>query len=117
MRIVNRLTKQSKANQWLGQAFAIYGACAIYQSIVNAILLAATFYNTTGRTEIIRIFSWINFWVYFIALVMGQIAMMIFHWKFIQPSIFAAYNSQGYKHDNPIRLDLEKIKRKLWIEE
>lgn len=43
--------------------------------------------------------------------IVGTAGILIF--KLGNPSFFAAYNEQAYKHSNPIRKDLEDVKKTL----
>ncbi len=45
------------------------------------------------------------------------LCLMGLMYKFVYKSYFAFRNNQEYKADNPIRKDLEKIKKRLGIEE
>ncbi len=109
MKVPSIFTKQIKPSQWLGSAFTIYGASGFYQTIVNAFLLAATAYNTTLREWLPH---WLNFWVFLMILIIGQLSIMLLHYKFVYPGIIAFSNVQGWKHDNPFRALQEKIDSK-----
>lgn len=106
-------SKQAKSVQWIGSAYTIYSATMLYQAIINAFLLSATAYNTTLRDWLP---SWLHFWLFLVILMAFQLIIMFLHYKFIYPSIVAFGNEQAWKHDNPIRRDLDKIKKKLEID-
>ena len=52
----------------------------------------------------------IPFWTFVLIIAVFAISILIFEWKVTIPSAVKFTNSQTYKHENPIRRDLEIIK-------
>ena len=82
--------------------------------IVAYAMSAVTLYTVTlPYTK--PLMPWFNLYIFFgILIVVCFIAMFIFY-KLMYPSYLAFVNKKSYIHNNPIRKDLEKIKKKLEI--
>ena len=55
----------------------------------------------------------IPFWVFLVLTFSGIAAMALFVWKFTMHSTFSAWNYQWWEHDNPMRKEVEEIKKEL----
>lgn len=51
-------------------------------------------------------------WGFALAVVAVIVAMFAFEWRLGLPSTFAAWNHQWWCHDNPMRKELEEMKRR-----
>ena len=112
MKIPNILITQSRGKQVIGGIYALYAGIGIYQGLFNTLLIAVTAYNTTLRSYFVAIFPWFNFITFLIVAGVGNILIMIIHYKFIVPSIITYGNQQAWKHNNLGKLLLEEINSK-----
>jgi len=112
LRLLTLLVKQSKPNLWLGGIVNLYSGSSIYQTVVSAFFLSAVTYNTTIRETLVSILPWMNFWIFLCILIIGNLVLMVLHNKFVQPSIVAWSNRQGFKHDSPFRTLQESVDSK-----
>ncbi len=107
------LLKQKRVGTWPGAFLTIYSGSTIYQGIFNTVLLVITAYNTSLREVIHVYFPWVNFWLFCGLAFIGNMAVMILHWKYIQPSLVEFGNKQGYVHPNPTVDILRDLVRKV----
>jgi hypothetical protein len=86
------------------------GQIGIYVSFINLILLIITSYNT-GWVQ--RYFVGLNFFQ-FTGIIIGLILMaLLFEFKVDMPNYFGFWNQQFWRHDNPLRQNLEAMNRKI----
>jgi len=84
----------------------------VYLSMINFALIAPTAYAVL-KPSIVGIIPWMSFGV-FIGILVGIVLVVMFlEYKFMMPSHIAFLNEQKYKHESPIRLDLEEILRRI----
>jgi len=101
--------RQYSFGPWLGAFKDLSSRALFYLTPINLFMLAATTYHITARDFIWQYAPWVNFWMFFGALVFGALCAMVIEYKIIVPSSVQFSNVQGYKHGNPIRGDLETI--------
>jgi len=94
--------------RYIGAIKNLFGRTVFYVSILNFIMISST-------TYVIVIKNVINIsFILFIFIILGIIILaMIFEFKFVLPSETAFLNWQTYEHNNPLRTDLEEIKKDL----
>ena len=86
-----------------------------YLAPINFVLLMVTAWYTTISPWASEHAPWLSLWL-FILIIVGILAVgLILEFKLILPSHIAFLNIQTYSHSNPIRDDLEKIKKHLGI--
>ncbi len=112
---IGKLTKQNGAATWIGSMKEVLAHTLFWVSMINFVLIAATFYNTTFYPVIKDKLPNFSFILFLGALSVVVLIAMFVEYKFIIPSVLAFRNKQEYKHQNLIRRDLEKIKLKLGI--
>lgn len=72
-----------------------------------------TFLNTTALVYQSILRYYINLWGFVIIIGIGLLLWMMIYYVIIMPSMIRFGNRQGYEHGNPIREDIEIIKREL----
>ena len=87
------------------------GQVAIFVGVLNLFLITATAYNTTLKEWLIQQGIHISFWVFAMVILGLLLIAFILMWKFALPSFYSSTNEQLYRHDNPIRRDLEELKK------
>jgi hypothetical protein len=102
--------KQINSGSFMGSVLDTYGRAATFFTITNMIMLAATFYNTTGQQYFKPIFPWLSFTVFMLLLSLSFILFMVIVYIFITPSSMSFFNHQTWNHDNPMRKELIEIK-------
>ena len=99
---------EQKRIRYIGAIKNILARSTFYISILNFAMLAVTSYSVV----VWKVLP-ISFWLFFLILVLMIVGMMIFDYTIMLPSEMSFMNWQAYKHNNPIRKDLEEIKEKL----
>ncbi len=94
-----------KRIRYIGAIKNILARSTFYISMLNFAMLAATSYAVVVKKVIL-----IPFWIFFLLLLIGIGAMMIFDYTIMLPSETSFINWQAYEHNNPLRKDLEEIK-------
>jgi len=107
-RLLAIIFKQHKGGNFWGHLMQVAGQIGYVITVVNLCLLIITT-STLLQTRGIMAPVWMIGLL--AAVVIGIAGLVIF--KFGLPSFFGAWNQQFYKHDNPMRKDLEEIKRQL----
>lgn len=107
--------KQVNSGKFIGAILDTLNRMAFFVSIGNTLLIAVTFYNTGGIKMIQQYLAWFNLWWFVLLVLVLLVASMAFTYFVITPSYFNFYSTQFYKHDSPIKRDLELIKKKLNI--
>lgn len=107
-RLADSIFKQHKGGNAWGHLMQVAGQVGYVITVVNLCLLIITT-STLLQTRGIMAPVWLLGLL--AVIVIGSAGVVIF--KFGLPSFFGAWNQQFYKHDNPMRKDLEEIKRYL----
>lgn len=61
--------------------------------------------------------NWLSLPVFVFSVAVFCSVVMFLNYKFLYPSYYEFLNKQTYKHNNPMQMDLELIKKKLGIED
>lgn len=72
-----------------------------------------TFLNTTALVYQSILRYYISLWGFVIIIVVGLLLWMAMYYVVIMPSMIQFGNRQGYTHGNPMREDIEIIKKEL----
>jgi hypothetical protein len=107
--------KQVNSGKFIGAILDTLNRMAFFISIGNTGLIIITFYNTDGVSLLKRVVPWLNFWWFLLIIGMAVLGLMAFVYFVITPSYFNFYSNQFYKHDSPMKRDIELIKKKLNI--
>lgn len=103
-----KIPEQKKASPFWGGIKELLGRAMFYIGIINFILIMVTAYHTS-----IKDIMPVPFWVFFLSLTVVLFIVMIFEYIVILPSSIVFSNRQSYKHENPIKDDMNKILEKL----
>jgi uncharacterized membrane protein len=114
-RILKKIFKQHDI-KGVGTFIHVLYMAAPMLGIVMYIINAVTFY-TVAREHIINVLPWFSLGVFIIVLVVGVVVMLMIFYVFIYRSYYTFLNRQTYEHNNPIRKDLEMIKKRLGIKD
>jgi hypothetical protein len=109
MDLRKKFLKQENTGQWWGGFKAVVSSSSSYASWVSMGMQAVVLYTVTSPTMNEKNIA-IPFWVFCLVLGILAISILMFEWKVTIPSAVRFTNAQAYKHDNPIRTDLEHIK-------
>jgi len=109
MDIRHKFLRQENTGQWWGGFKATVSSASSYASWVSMGMQAVVLYTVTSPTMNEKNIS-IPFWVFCLVIAVMAISILIFEWKVTIPSAVRFTNAQAYRHDNPIRADLEEIK-------
>jgi len=109
MALKEKFLTQINTGQWWGGFKAVVSSASSYASWVSMCMQAVVLYTVTSPTMNEKNIS-IPFWTFVLIIAVFAISILIFEWKVTIPSAVKFTNSQTYKHENPIRRDLEIIK-------
>ena len=104
-----RIFKQYSIGPGIGAVKDLLGRAVFYMTPINLFMLSATTYHVTAKDYIWQFAPWVNFWMFFGALVFAALCAMVIEYKVVFPSSVLFANTQGYKHGNLIRRDLETV--------
>jgi len=86
---------------------------SFYVTMLNLFLLLATAYATT-------FFPWMKehgfvvpFWVFLLVILLLLVLTLLFIYKITLPAFFSSWNEQFYKHNNPMRADIQALQSKV----
>lgn len=103
--------KFTKLTAIIGGSHDIYSRVAFYISAVNTVMIFGVFYATVIIPT--PALNWITLPMFLIMVLSVVLVVAIIVWKMLIPQLIAYGNYQGYRHDNPLRKDLEEIKQLL----
>ena len=104
--------KQRKtAGKTWGYTAQVASQLAIFITVINLFMLAATFYKTTLSVWLTDAGIYVSFWIFMLVLIVGLMVVALLLYKYAIPSFFSAFNDQFYKHGNLLRQDMEEIKK------
>lgn len=106
-----KMFQQAKAGKTWGYAAQVASQVSILVAVVNLLLIAVTAYNTTLSPWFELRGIILPLWLFIGVLVFFMLVASVFLYKFAVPSFFSAFNDQFYKHDNPMREDIDNIKK------
>jgi hypothetical protein len=109
-KVLVSLAKQRNTGPLLGAVKDLASRVMIYLSLLNFVQISATFFTVTLKPNFLQHAPWLNFWIYFGALLLFTTLIMLFEYKLVMPSTFTFINKQEYTHENLIRQDLLEIK-------
>ena len=111
MKITSFALKQySVAGMWIGAIQSQFNNTQSYVSMVQFLLITVVAYHTTLRDTILRYIPWMNFWIFLLVGAALFLLVMLIDYKIVVPSRVNYSNYQAYKHVNPVKEDLKKIK-------
>ena len=109
MDLRKKFLKQENTGQLWGGFKATVSSASSYASWISMGMQAVVLYTVTTPTMNEKNIS-IPFWVFVLCIAVMAIAILTFEWKVTIPSAVRFTNAQAYRHDNPIRTDLEQLK-------
>ena len=109
----NNVMKQKNIGNWWGALTTLAGRLGAYVSLINLVLITFFAYPTVSGFIVNYTGISIPFWIFMLIIFLSPFVIMIFEYKFFFPSFMAFNNQQAYRHDNPIRRDLEILKKEV----
>ena len=98
---------------WVGGFKDILTMVIFYMSMISFSLIVITAYNTGLRDWLLIYFPWMKIYIFFGVFLLIALFAMIIEYKFVYPSFYAFRSQQEYKHQSPLRKDLNKCLEKL----
>jgi len=102
-----KVPKQIETGTTLGGILTLLQRCQFYFSLLNFLMILATFYYTT-----LRHFLSINFIIFLVIMAGLLFVLMLVEYVIVYPSLVAFQMHQAYKR-NPLVKDVEEIKREI----
>lgn len=97
-----------KRIRYIGGIKNLFSRTAFYISIFNFCMLCGVSYQV-----VVKEYFSVPLWVFVVCAAFMIGMCMIFEYTIMLPSEIAFTNEEIYKHNNPIRRDLEEIKKDL----
>lgn len=111
MRIQDIFKQRKSVGKTWGYTAQVASQVAIFITVINLLMLAATFYETTLSVWMADAGIYVPFWIFMLVLIVGLMVVALLLYKYAIPSFFSAFNDQFYKHGNLLRQDMEDIKK------
>lgn len=109
MKLKEKIFNQVNVGMAWGGFKAIISSASGYASWISLAMQAVVLYTVLTPYMQTRDIE-LPFWCFVLILFVLVICVMLFEWKVTIPSVMKFSNAQQYKHDNPIRKDLEQLK-------
>lgn len=109
MQIKKFLFKQYNTGSYIGAYIDLYTRTGVIISVLSLLMLSGTFWNTGAAEFIHQYIPWFTFWQFLLALAFVLHAVMLIFWKVVLPSVMSHSNQQGWKHNNPSRVEFERL--------
>lgn len=93
----------------IGGFLDTYQRTAGIMNIVQYVSMIIILYTTSAQPWFATHFPWITFPVYMTVTFATIVAIMVIAYIIIAPSHYAFWNQQIWKHDNPLRTNVERI--------
>ena len=100
---------KQKTMPWIGEFKETLSQALWWGTIVNFVMLAATFYYTTLR----YIWPWFDLPKFVAAIMIGAVVIYIIEYKWIVPSIWAFRGKQMFDKESQLMSRLDAIDKKL----
>jgi len=98
---INKLGMQMGYIPWLGAFVVQISNGLFYVSLTSTLMVALTFWNTTGGALAHKYIPWLNLLEFLIFLGCFLIVLMMLDFKFVYPSRAGFTNEQACKAKNP----------------
>jgi hypothetical protein len=97
---------------WWGKFRFMFQFLGFYLSVISLIMTGVTAYNTTLRDWAMVYFGVdLSLYAFGLAVVVLMLLGMVVEKVVTVPYLLSRGNAEAYKHGNPMRTDLEEIKR------
>jgi hypothetical protein len=103
--------RQTNVGPWWGALMMLLGRMASYATFVTLGLTILYSYPTVSNAIYTVTNINLTIWELALLIILGLAIFMVIEYKFSIAAITAFNNSQWYKHDNPMRKDLEFVKK------
>lgn len=107
--------RQHNTGKWIGGLIDAYSRVSFFVSAVNTLMIIAMFYGMTAGPWLVARIPWLTFPVFMSLAVVGIVVAMVIAYAVLLPSSMSFFNEQFYKHNNPMKRDLDRIKERLGI--
>lgn len=106
---MKRLFRQLNIGRGLGGVLDTYQRSVSILSIFQYVAMIIVLYTTSVQPWLLIHFPQISFTIYILSAVVGGAIVMAIAYVIGAPSQFSYWNSQVWKHNNPLRDKLERI--------
>lgn len=103
--------RQTNVGSWWGALMMLLGRMASYATFITLGLTVLYSYPTVSNAIYMVIGISLTIWQLVLLIILGLIVFMVIEYKFSIAAITAFNNSQWYKHNNPMRRDLELVQK------
>ena len=108
MKTQYNLTRQTDIGKWWGLGKLLAQHIMTYVQFIQLAMVGGTFYLVvTDKAPSIPI------WLLALITVVLVLGMILFEWKFGWPSYFGVWNQQVWEHNNPLKKEIEAIRKEL----
>lgn len=110
-RITKAILRQYDIGKWWGGFSNALGNVAVFITIYNMILLTPIAYVTWLSPWLIGLGIKLPFWQFLLFIAICGCIVILVAYKLLTPSSFVFWSSQFWKHENPMKKQLDKIGR------
>lgn len=98
----------------LGEFWQLWGSVGYwYQLVILVSSVTSAFYSPTVAGYRGQYVPWLNLPLFFVILIVGSLLLMLFQYKFVQPSAAGYWNQLVYDHGNPMKADINRVEAKV----
>ncbi len=107
---IGTIFKQKNVGNTWGYIVQTASQGAVFITVVNFFMLAATFFATALSPYLVERGILIPFWLFLVVLTVPIISAGFLLFKYAVPSFFSAFNDQFYKHGSVLKKDMDELK-------
>ena len=111
-KIIKFIFIQYDIGAWWGAFKSTWNNAAAYMSIFNTAMIVPMAYVTWVAPLLQPMGIAIPFWIFGMVLLVGVVVVLLLEYKLSIPSSQSFANKQFWKHDNPIRAEMNNIERR-----
>jgi hypothetical protein len=118
------LNQFKRTPRWIGGIQIQVANSSYYTVWYSQAMLVFTFWTVAGYPMAQKYAPWLSMWLFIGLMIISLVFLVILDYIFVQPSRIAFSNDQSFSHKNAamdeiliIRADINKIKKKLEIED
>ena len=109
--LLAKMFKQKNVGNTWGYIAQTASQGAVFITVVNFFMLAATFFATALSPYLLARAIAIPFWLFIVGLTVPFVIVGFILFKYAVPSFFSAFDHQLLKHGSKLKNDMEELKQ------
>jgi uncharacterized protein HemY len=99
--------------KWFGKLEFLGQHVNVYVQMLILVFSGGAFYVSIHDKLLEHYGIEISVWMFALAVIVFLTVAALFKWSISLPGFFSAWNKQWWEHDNPMRKELDEIKKQL----